>query len=389
MMTASLVAFDLSTDDAETVMKFFNGDWSKSGVYTHYCLGRRRCPFQCDGAAGGKLQATTMARLALGMGLVVGLLYRWKGMERASGWALRGRALADILARSMQRIWRKKDLEAAEAEAARVGEGGELSHTAATGLRANSVIRAFKADPHNNYLVKLHLVSKPLQTFLNEVQKQDGKVCSLIAALASDPAAPATAVLKSECEDLNCGFFSGKYGRRVVQDFLTLIQDFHHPNWLIWEDRGEAAEASKIDAAVVMCRTMVDAWHRLIHYVEDTRFALLYDICSGGGEQHAALDRRDQISTVVARFREKQARCPRCLDFFCERMLDLAEADADVCYNTASHACALARVGSAVVERVHLVGQDLYRAKAKQQRIHNSQTSHNLLGQGFWVFLSR
>ena len=206
MMTSSLISYDLTEEDTLAIMNFFNGDW-REPTMRHYCLGQASCPAGCRDEEHAREQARAFTRMALGMGLVVPLEYRWKGMEKASGWALRGRALHDIMPRALARMWTRKQLLDAEGQAAAVADVGELSFQAKTALKANSVMRSFQSDPGNRLLVKMCLVARPLQRFLNLIQKTDGKLCKYMEASTYDPDDAATTVLRNECIELNRGLF--------------------------------------------------------------------------------------------------------------------------------------------------------------------------------------
>ena len=89
VMDTSMVAFDLTPEDAELALAFFKSNWLDKRP-THYHL-YGSCPFGCRDEAHGLEIAKKHGRTLLAMGLVIALEYRWKGMERAAAWALRGR----------------------------------------------------------------------------------------------------------------------------------------------------------------------------------------------------------------------------------------------------------------------------------------------------------
>ena len=144
VMDASMVAMDMTPEDAELALEFFNSDWLGKRP-THYCL-YGSCTFGCRDEAHGLEIAKKHGRTSLGMGLVVALEYRWKGMERAAAWALRGRGLFDVLDFTLLLMFKVKDLEAAEAYCEAIGNG-EISFQVKTAIKANSLINSFASDP--------------------------------------------------------------------------------------------------------------------------------------------------------------------------------------------------------------------------------------------------
>ena len=220
IMQASLVAFDLSKEDADRIARFFNYNWRVRGKYTHLCVAGA-CPFGCRTRDDGLAHAKTTARLALGMGTVIGLEYRWKGMERSCAFALRGRGMHDVLYFTLARMWTKQALADAEREASH-GAGAQ-SWAVANAIRAGSILRHIRADPKNRYLVKLHLATHAVQLYLNEVMKVDDAVSALVTADPSDPAG--IVELKSRSVQLNHRFLSGANGKAVVKAFSDSIAD--------------------------------------------------------------------------------------------------------------------------------------------------------------------
>ena len=101
-LDATMVAMDMDQGDIDSLFEFFNGDPETMEI-THLCT--PRCRSGCTSAADGCARAKGFCRLALGTGPVLALEYRWKGMERAAGWFGRARAVHDILARALRRLY--------------------------------------------------------------------------------------------------------------------------------------------------------------------------------------------------------------------------------------------------------------------------------------------
>ena len=208
MLEKSMVSMDFDKCILEDVYTFFNGKWDTVAI-THFCLAGQ-CPFRCRSAADGRQRAQRMVRLAVGQTPAVPLAYRWKGMERAAGWALRARGLHEIGIRSLKRMWSKKDLLQAAADAERAKTVGELSFQTRTALNASSVLQFAELDKENMQLVKFHLVTGPLQAFLSQVQAVDKSVCSSVIEMQFQPDGERARELRADCIQRNHAFISTK-----------------------------------------------------------------------------------------------------------------------------------------------------------------------------------
>ena len=69
-------------------------------------------------------------RTSLGNGCPVALLYRWKHVDRALGFAARASGQHDILSRALRLMWGARDLAAAEAEVDAAGAEDDLPYEA-------------------------------------------------------------------------------------------------------------------------------------------------------------------------------------------------------------------------------------------------------------------
>ena len=356
-MRASQSAYDLSDEFCGQVLDFFNSDWRGTKI-KHICIAGR-CRFACDGPEDSLMKAKTFARGAFSHGLVIGLEYRWKGMERAAGWCLRARALHELGPRSLRRMYTSKSLEEAEAIAEQASQLGDLGFATRNALKASSVLRHFAADPGNRYLVRLHFLTHPIQQFLNEIQEVDGVLCTFTTACTARPECPSTAETMLKMLRKNLRFISGYNGRKLARAYFRLLQNFSDPLWDIWEDEPQEL---KLELSLMMCRSMGESWFRTVFYVGDRRFTLITDVV---GDPEAAHMDEEQVKFCIASLTEEHAKCRRCLDNFCEVMLDLLTTNKRLGYDTCRSALCLLRVGSAIVERAHLPGEELHHNKAR------------------------
>ena len=357
IMTASQAAQDLIPEEVEQIVNHFNGKWEPGSTYKHYCR-HNACPSKCRDAEDGKAKARANMRLALSRGMVLALLYRWKGMDQAGAWALRGRGLCDILLRSLLRMFSKKSLEEADAIASTTEDLSQLSHAVKSAVKASSVIRSFRSDPDNRLLVRLHLLSQPLQSFLNRIAEADKCLCSYTTACTHDPDGEDAAALMLRALQLNRAILSGREGAKVVDEFMLLLDDLSHARWEYWSESLEL----KLQTAPLLVRAMGDAWIRLVFRFQDCRYEILERLLEGPG---ATLYDAGAVRMVKEELLERRRGCPDCFDLFGNGFLALLERDPELAWATARQICAHVRVGSGAVERAHLRGQELHPARAR------------------------
>ena len=107
----------------------------------------------------------------------VALLYRWKNVERADGYVMRGRGQHRILDHVLRADWSEKDCDDAIATLEDAANPDEVSFQVKTSARAGLVLRAFEADPQNLKGKKNHVLTSPLQHCLNAAFKADKLSC--------------------------------------------------------------------------------------------------------------------------------------------------------------------------------------------------------------------
>eukprot|EP00959_Pyramimonas_sp_CCMP1952_P069392 1448179-Pyramimonas_sp.AAC.1 len=118
ILKASRPALDIDDKEVAMILAGDNGDWSQDEVY-HWCL-RGQCPLGCNGDREKSLKLVTQCILtSVGRGYVTPLEYRWKGMEKASSKAFRGRRQHRLLDRALERMYPKSTVDKARANVAR------------------------------------------------------------------------------------------------------------------------------------------------------------------------------------------------------------------------------------------------------------------------------
>ena len=111
-----------------------------------------------------------------------------------------------------------------------------------------------------------------------------------------------------------------------------------------------------------MVRMLNDAWRRCVFYFEATRFLPLQTLVDPDDpwkfDANVAEDLKFEMQTM-------RDRCPLCLCAFAEAFLSLVSAEPRLAHDTAESALAFIRVDSAIVERAHLSGNELYKSRQR------------------------
>ena len=146
----------------------------------------------------------------------------------------------------------------------------------------------------------------------------------------------------------------------AVMEYYELVSNLQGGRWQVWSD--ESID-TKLDAAMLMLRSMADAWYRLCFYYEDARFIALKLLLDAGGaigvyDREAVCQARQQLDRM-------HATCPDCLCSFASNMLQIMRWRPRTAVDAAMYGAAAMRVGSATVERAHQPGQGLHATRAR------------------------
>ena len=360
ILKSGTVAKDFTDSDAADVKAHFNGPSWRTISVQHLCLGigGAECPSGCTSPAHGLEIAKVRARQLYGAGPGVPLAYRWKGMEHAAVCWQRIRGVHDIGGRAIRGMWDSKALHEAQAEADVVDDVSQLSFQVKTAVKAGAVIRSMNHDKDNIMCSKFQLLTQPMQEYLNKVQEADSAVSALVTAVAVDPSAEDTLKLRRKCIKLNKAVISGDVGRAMLGKYVELINDLDHPKWSLCG----AHATEKNECILGMFRMLNDGWRRCVFYFEATRFLPFQTLVNPD-------DPWDFDGGVVEKLKSDlqsiQDRCQECLCAFAEAFLSLASAEPRLAHDTVEHALAFIRLGSAVVERAHLPGSELYKSRQR------------------------
>ena len=232
ILKQSNVQNGLELDDICQICDHDNGDWG-TDRYCHYHL-VDRCPSECLDAADGKRIAKLRLRQSLGMGMEVALLYRWKHMDRAMGFMLRGRAEHDILRHGLQLMYTSREVEEAEALVQQAANPDELPWQTKKAMKAGSVIRAFRNDVRAELLNKAFIMQQPIQVYLNGVLAADKANVALTEAMAVEPDSETTRELFVKSVTINRKFISGDAGREALSALSEMLQNTQCDRWTFW-----------------------------------------------------------------------------------------------------------------------------------------------------------
>lgn len=281
-------------------------------------------------------------------------------MDKALGFAVRGRGNHDILPLALQLMWSKKELQTARIAAEEAQSVDELSFATRTACKAGSVLAHFDNDVGAGKLMRAYVLALPLQTYINKVMQADKAVGLLCNAESVGASNDVIASLALECQRLNMAFVAGINGRAVVEAYTDMIVDFSDHRW----HTPRMPEAYKLQTALSATRSLMSAWRRLVFYFEDARFQL-FKACTPDQGDSFTYDSAHVDSTMTS-VQQRFSSCPACLDSsFAQEMLRMWSRYALHAYQMLSgirqHMC----IGSGVVERVHLLGQELKPAKSR------------------------
>ena len=107
LLLITRVARDLEPEDEEFILAADNGPWDGELMY-HFCKGVR-CKICHGNEKKAKDSMLKAAIMCVGRPGDTPLAYRWKGMERFTAQALRGRKYHDVWGRSANEMFPKKD----------------------------------------------------------------------------------------------------------------------------------------------------------------------------------------------------------------------------------------------------------------------------------------
>lgn len=314
-----------------------------------------------------KSLVTSAIMAALATPMPVALLYRWKGFERASAWAWRGRMVHDLLGRSFEACFPEKVIREAEqqlaraaAAAAATGNGGKdevADVRAKQNSRAGSVIKSFKNDVGAARLHSACLLNRPVQHFLNEALAAEAAVtkCTNMLTLVPADASENPTELADQQSDAfrrNLKLISGRSGQQVVQEMFDLVKSFSGP---VWCDL-RASRKLQYDICRQLLVGMTDAWRRLCFYYQQPKFEI-FQACAGLEFNHF-LARKVGNSILL-----RSSECPKCIDPLFSLPFAKQLADTSQHVSARAHRClfrllSCTKLSSSSCERKHLLGQE-------------------------------
>ncbi len=334
-----------------------NGDW-KSGRYTHYCrIGH--CPHNCTSEEDSLQKAQSSMRKSLGMGMTGAELYRWKGVEDANGYYQRGRSQHEILSNALTMQFDKAACDKAIAEVDNAADAELLTYATLNSAKAGLILRDMEKDKNNETSARLTLLTWPVQRFLNATFAADKLACDYMNTQAMDADGAATQQARAKLFKANVEFFNGTRGRKVLSDYVGMITDLNSKAWDGWK----GGEETKLPYATKLLVPMVGAWRRLVvPFTDNDAFELLARSGRDGLEIYDA----DELKFLSKTLGAKMAVCQDCVDQdFTSEMLPLVDSDPELVHKASADNVLMLRVGSGVVERSHIAGQELKPVKSK------------------------
>ena len=347
---------DLTPTQENTILAADNGDWDDD-LITHWCV-RGKCPLECQGCPKKSLAIVTSAIvLSLGGPVVVPLLYRWKGFEKAAAWVFRGRRQHNLLHRAFRRLFPPATVKYAQEEAARAAAASEeVSFGLKLRVRASSVLQSFERDPQGLLVQAATVLNGPLQTFLNCAFKAELATLKAVEVLSTRSSAPASveagAEHLQEARAQNWAIISGARGMQVLRDFSALLRSYEAGAWS--ELSLPKAEKFRISSSIVCC--MADAWRRLVWAFEQPKFQVFK---AAACEEYSPTLIRQAVEPLA----NQAEACQGCADLafgkpWVGRLLDPRGSVARRAHSCLLDMLACMPVSSASCERKHLLGQE-------------------------------
>ena len=227
----------------------------------HFC--HDACPLSCNGRKAKAAVHVEAALLLLAGGPIpLCLLYRWKGFDRASAFAWRGRKCRDVYRRAWELAFPKAAIRKAEAEAAAAG-GGEPSYAVKATIRASACIKWMQEDAGAERLGAAVILNQPLQACLNAAfaaETATTTVADMCARAVGSPPPEGWAQAEGDAIRKNFQVLTGARGAEVVQRFSNLLLNYESQ---IWQD-AQLSEDTRFVAASACVNAMADAWLRLV-----------------------------------------------------------------------------------------------------------------------------
>jgi hypothetical protein len=375
----------LTTNDeqpqVEDIISFDNGDWNSS-KYVHYCL-VGHCRHGCTGPETALETAKATCRKLLGNGMATAEVYRWKGVEEANTYYCAARAQHEIFSNALKMQWDRKACDKAIAEVQDAANAELLAYTTLNSAKAGLILRDMDKDKNNETSVRLTLLTWPVQRFLNATFQADHLACDFLNKQAMDPTGAESQEARSKLFKANIAFFNGSRGEKVLSDYMGMVMDLNGTAWDGWN----GSDADKLQCAKKLVVPMVGAWRRLVvPYTFNDAFELM--VSSGDGVE---IFDAAKLKSLGERLRAKIAVCEDCGDTdFTGELLPLITSDPELAHKICGDNIVMLRVGSGVVERQHILGQDLKPAKSKgvaldAQALAMTTYRKSVIAEGKWL----
>jgi hypothetical protein len=386
VLRPALSAHQLTQEQVDHIVTFDNSDW-KQPEMIHYCkVGV--CPHGCKNRDDALQKAKMCVRTSLGMGMETAEVYRWKGVENANSYYQRGRGQHEVLARGLRLQWDRKacDLAISAVEGLGAVDAEALTFSVMNSAKAGHVLREIDKDKDNTTSFRLSLLTWPIQQFLNATFEADKFACTFSGMRSFDPDSNKTAKARASLFKANIAFFNGSRGEKVLTGYMSMLQDLNSQAWERWQ--GDGDEGKKLAYAKQLLLPMVDAWRRLVVvFKNNDSFEVLGATECDGCELYDP----ESLQILASKLKTKLAACSECVcqDFTIE-MLQLVDDRPELVHTASVDTVLMLRVGSAVVERAHISGQELKPLKSRgvaldAQALAMTTYRKSAMAEGAWL----
>ena len=361
-------ARDLTEDDEEQILAAANGCWDDEDDTQHNCV-VGECPLGCRNKKDS-LEKVTRVLLMLAGRLVVALLYRWKGFDQALSWAVRGRAVHNLLGRTLAKMFPKQAAAAAQANLDAQPERGDaqrLKHT----VRGGACAQWMALDKGGKRLLTCVVVNEVFQHYLNSVLAAEKTSCAFAELAAQmpwdDPVAQRAQQQDKKFKDAmeasvrnNLKIIDGTRLRQLQKHGAALLQCFSSEGW---QGCPALEHHEREGVCVALVKGLGDAWRR----AQNLKRFKLFTVC------RLPLDAFtfEVLEEILRPLQQAAQACADCVDrcftkIWLRRLSN--RATAKKAHRVLTFLFAALHLCSAAVERKHLLGQEVKTHKGRGLR---------------------
>ena len=369
ILRLSRPAMDLTPDDEAYIMAIDNGDWDQE-YFDHWCRGERFCKVCKGNPDVAKAAMVTGVLLVNGQCGKTPLGYRWKGVEAFACKLYRGMRQHKIWLFSHRMLYPKAKTAQSQAIVEAAGGDENVDHSSQmvqhkTRVRGGKTVDMLEEDENALEVEYCLCLNSGVQAYLNKCFAADAAVSEYLKHVQFIPsatdAAPSEDILelRSKCIRLNLDILLGKAADELLAIYSSYF-DFTAEVWKDWRLDVDMRFNASLDMVVVM----QDAAYRLIHKLNVPEVHLL-EVCRlPEGSDFSEAD----VRRVALPIQVKRQSCEACVDLtftgvWLDRLLNMGSSTCQAAHRGLCDVVSVLRVITSLVEKKHLLGQELRPSK--------------------------